>query len=81
MRPVNGLKELDERIPGLDNQRPIVRWAFEKDTKEGAVKSFPVAGRGFVVVQLVKKTPKGILNVEDATATALPKVRNEKKLQ
>lgn len=79
VRPVNGLKELDERIPGLDNQRPIVRWAFEKDTKEGAVKSFPVAGRGFVVVQLVKKTPKGILNVEDATATALPKVRNEKK--
>lgn len=79
VRPVNGLKELDERIPGLDNQRPIVRWAFEKGTKEGAVKSFPIAGRGFVVVQLVKKTAKGLLNVEDATASALPKVRNEKK--
>lgn len=79
VRPVNGLKELDERIPGLDNQRPIVRWAFEKGTKEGAIKSFPVAGTGFVVVQVVKKTPKGLLSVEDATAAALPKVRNEKK--
>lgn len=81
VRPVNGLKELDERIPGLDNQRPIVRWAFEKGTKEGAVKSFPIAGKGFAVVKLVKKTPKGLLSVEDATATALSKVRNEKKAQ
>lgn len=81
LRPVNGLKELDERIPGLDNQRPIVRWAFEKGTKVGTVKSFPIAGRGFAVVQVVKSTPKGVLNVEDATASALPKVRNEKKAQ
>lgn len=81
VRPVNGLKELDDRVPGLENQRPIVRWAFEKGTKEGDVKSFPVAGKGFAVVQLVKLTPKGVLSVEDATASALPKVRNEKKAQ
>ena len=81
VKPVNGLKELDERIPGLDNQRSIVRWAFEDKTKVGDVKSFAIAGKGFAVVQLVKKTPKGILSVEDATAAALPKVRNEKKAE
>ena len=34
-KPVNNIKVLDESIPGLGNQRTIVRWAFEKETKTG----------------------------------------------
>ena len=40
VKPVNNLKELDENIPGLGSQRPIVRWAFEDGVKVGDYKRF-----------------------------------------
>ncbi len=78
VRPVNGIKVLDENIPGVGNQRPIVRWAFNKDTEIGAVKRFNIPN-GYVVAQLVAKHKEGLMSVEDATAKVLPLVRKEKK--
>ena len=79
-RPINGIKVLDENIPGIGNQRPIVRWAFEDDAKVGAVKRFNVTG-GYAIVQLVAKHDEGLMSVEDATVTAMPAIRKEKKAQ
>ncbi|GAA3609070.1 SurA N-terminal domain-containing protein [Flavivirga amylovorans] len=78
VRPVNGIKVLDENIPGIGNQRPIVRWAFEEDAEVGAVKRFNIPN-GYVIAQLVAKHKAGLMSVEDATAKVLPKVRKEKK--
>ncbi|GAA3578415.1 peptidylprolyl isomerase [Snuella lapsa] len=78
VRPVNGIKALDENIPGIGNQRPIVRWAFESDSEVGAVKRFNING-GYAIVQLVAKHEAGLMSVEDATATVLPIIRKEKK--
>jgi len=72
-------KELDENIPGLGSQREIVRWAFNEDTDLGEFKRFAVAGYGFVVAKLVEKNPEGLMNTEDASVTALPEIRKEKK--
>jgi parvulin-like peptidyl-prolyl isomerase len=80
LRPVNSIKILDESIPGLGNQRSIVRWTFEDATKVGDVKRFNIPG-GYAIVQLTAKNKKGLMNVEDATATVLPKLRKEKKAQ
>lgn len=78
VRPVNTIKELDENIPGLGSQRAMVRWAFEDETEVGDYKRFNVPG-GYAIVQLVAKNKAGLLNTEEASITALPAIRKEKK--
>jgi len=78
VRPVNKIKEMDENLPGLGSQRAIVQWAFNEDTKVGAIKRFDLAS-GYAVVQLTKKYKEGLMSSEDASATALPKIRKERK--
>ena len=78
VRPVNSVKILDENIPGLGNQRSIVRWAFEEDAEVGDVKRFPIAN-GFAIAQLTAKNKAGLMSTENASVTALPAIRKEKK--
>ena len=80
VRPVNGIKVLDENIPGIGNQRPIVRWTFEDGVKVGDIKRFNILN-GYAIVQLVAKHDKGLMSVEDASAVALPAIRKEKKAE
>lgn len=80
VRPVNGIKVLDENIPGIGSQRPIVRWAFEDDAEVGDVKRFNVSG-GYAIVQIAAKHEAGLMSVEDASATALPAIRKVKKAE
>lgn len=79
VKPVNGIKILDENIPGLGSQRAIVRWAFEDGTKIGDYKRFSIPSGGYAVVQVVKATKKGLMDAESASATVLTEIRNEKK--
>jgi len=78
IRPVSQIKAMDENLPGLDAQRAIVQWAFNPETGIGEIKRFNIA-RGYAVVQLTKQYEKGVKSVEDASATALPKIRKERK--
>lgn len=78
VRPVNKIKEMDENLPGLSAQRSIVQWAFNEDTEVGDIKRFNI-NNGYAVVQLTAKYKEGLMSAEDASATALPKIRKEKK--
>ena len=78
VRPVNKLNATDENLPGLSSQRNIVQWAFTEDTKVGDIKRFDL-NSGYAVVQLTKKYEAGVMSVEDASATVLPKIRKERK--
>lgn len=78
VRPVNRVGELEENIPGIGSNREIVKWAFEKETKVGAIKRFDV-NNGYAIVQLTNKNPKGLMPVSEASAQVTPLVRNEKK--
>jgi peptidyl-prolyl cis-trans isomerase D len=78
VRPVNGIKALDENIPGVGNQRPIVRWAFETEAEIGDLKRFNITN-GYVIAQLVAKHDAGLMSADDATVTVLPIIRKEKK--
>ncbi|WP_111307989.1 peptidylprolyl isomerase [Confluentibacter sediminis] len=80
VRPVNGIKVLDENIPGIGSQRPIVRWAFGDEAKIGDVKRFNIPN-GYAIVQLVAKHEKGLMSADEATPTVLPIIRNEKKAE
>ena len=80
VRPVNGIKILDENIPGVGNQRQIVRWSFENEAEVGDTKRFNIPN-GYIIAQLVAKHKEGLMAVDDATATALPAIRKEKKAE
>nr|WP_299487615.1 peptidylprolyl isomerase [uncultured Allomuricauda sp.] len=80
VRPVNRIKEMDENLPGLSAQRGVVQWTFNDDTKVGDIKRFNI-NNGYAVVQLTKKYKEGLMSTEDASASALPKIRKERKAQ
>ena len=79
VKPINNIKILDENIPGLGSQRPLVRWAFENGTKVGDYKRFSIPGGGYAVVQLTKINEAGLMSPENASASALAEIRKEKK--
>ncbi|MFK5972630.1 MAG: SurA N-terminal domain-containing protein [Flavobacteriaceae bacterium] len=78
IRPVNKIKALDENLPGLSAQRNIVKWAFNSETEVGDIKRFNI-NNGYAVVQLTAEYSEGVISVEDASATVLPKIRKERK--
>lgn len=80
VRPVNGIKVLDENIPGVGAQRPIVRWAFSDEAEVGDIKRFNIPN-GYAIVQLVAKHKEGLMDVEEASVTALPEIRKQKKAE
>jgi len=77
-RPAIGLKVLDENIPGLGNQREIVRWTFEKDVEVGDFKRFDIQG-GHIVAHVTNKTEKGLMSPANAMNAVKPRLLNEKK--
>ena len=80
VKPVSNMGELDESIPGLGNQRAIVRWAYENETNVGDIRRFNIQGSGgYAVVILAAKNKKGLMSVENASVTAIPEIRKEKK--
>lgn len=72
----------DEAIQGLGNNRDVVKWAFNKDTKVGNVKKFDLPmGQGHIVARLKAVNEKGLLPIEEAKTVVLPIIRNEKKAE
>ncbi len=78
VRPVNKIMAMDENLPGLGAQRSIVQWAFNNETQAGAINRFNI-NNGYAVVQLTGVYKEGQMNVEDASASILPKIRKERK--
>ncbi|MFT4805884.1 MAG: peptidyl-prolyl cis-trans isomerase D, partial [Psychroserpens sp.] len=79
VKPVSGIKVLDEQIPGLGSQRGMVKWAFENGTKVGDFKRFTIPGGGYAVAQVTKISKKGLMDPETASASVLGDIRKEKK--
>jgi parvulin-like peptidyl-prolyl isomerase len=78
VNPVNTIKELDENIPGVGSLRSLVRWTFEDGSEVGDVKRFETTD-GYIVAQITGVNEAGLMNTEDASVTALPEIRKEKK--
>jgi peptidyl-prolyl cis-trans isomerase D len=78
LKPVNKIGVLDATIPGVGNNRSIITWAFGEEVAVGDVKRFNILD-GYIVVQLTRKSPKGLMSIAEASALVMPKVRNQKK--
>ena len=77
--PAVRVKAIDENFGSLTNQRQIVRWAFEDDTKIGSVKRFEIVNVGHVIAKLKSIAPKGLMSVEEARPQVEPILKNKKK--
>jgi len=79
--PAVSVKAMDENFGGIGSQRNIVRWAFEKDTKEGAVKRFEIANLGHVIAKLKSIDNSGLVPVEQARPYVETILKNKKKAE
>ena len=79
VRPVKQITSLEENLPGLFQQRNIVRWTFEDDTKVGDIKKFSIASGGYVVVQLTAKVKEGLASIDEVGNQVRKILINNKK--
>ncbi|HSQ45964.1 MAG TPA: SurA N-terminal domain-containing protein [Lutibacter sp.] len=77
------LKVLDENMPGLNDQRQIVIWAFAKERELGDSKRFDIdvdGKRSYVVVVLKGKSEKdGLVVNSEILSKIQPELINKKK--
>ena len=84
VRMANRITDMsDNVIPGIDNGREIVRWAFNEDRKVGDVSNvFESSARDkFLVVKLSKIREKGFTPFEDTKEVIEPEVRKQMKAE
>lgn len=72
------LKELDEGVAGLGDQRNIVRWSFEDNTQLKDVKRFDI-DKGYVIAQLTEKQEEGLKPVEEVADEVTPVLEQEQQ--
>jgi peptidyl-prolyl cis-trans isomerase D len=81
VNPSIKVKAMDESFGNVGNQRQIVRWAYDKETKVGDIKRFELANIGNVIVKLKKINEKGLLALDEARPMLEPKLKNIKKAE
>ena len=77
----SGIKILDDNLPGLTNQRRLVQWLFSNEAKVNSFKRFDLSQGGYLIAQVTVLKEEGLSSVQDASFTAVPKVRNKKKAE
>ncbi|WP_152285719.1 peptidylprolyl isomerase [Flavicella marina] len=78
VRPLVGIKAMEDAVAGLGNNRSIVRWTFDAETNVNSVKRFDL-DQGYAVVVLSNKTAKGLQSASAASAKVKPILLKEKK--
>ena len=79
VRTVNQVAQLDENLPGLPEQRNIVQWAFNEETKVGDIKRFNLSYGGYAVVQVTAAREKGLAAPEEVLSQVTAAILKEKK--
>ena len=78
LRPANGLLKGDESVPGLSQNREIVKWAFGEERTEGDINVFSTTDRHITVI-LNAIVEEGHIPFEMVREDIESKVLNEKK--
>ena len=81
VNPAVKVKAMDESFGNIANQRQVVKWAFESDSKVGDIKRFEVANVGNIIVKLKKVYEKGLLSVSEGRLSIEPILKNKKKAE
>lgn len=79
-RIADNIFEMSDRIPGLNNARQIIRWAFNEDTELDRVSEVFDVDNTFVVAVVTSRTKDGIPPLDDEMKTKIKSfVTNEVK--
>ena len=78
-KSLSSITPLDHELPALGNQRNLVKWLFENDTKIGDYKRFDLSSGGYVIAQLKDVSNEGLMDVSAGSILALPELRKNKK--
>jgi peptidyl-prolyl cis-trans isomerase D len=81
VNPSVKVKAMDESFGSAGNQRQIVRWAYENDTKVGDVKRFEIANVGNIIAKVKKVNEAGLMPVADARPGIESILKNKKKTE
>ncbi len=76
--PVTGLRQNDQRVPGLGDARELVRWLF-KDASVGDVSEDLEINEQYVIAVMTEEIPEGSLPLDKVREEVRQKVANEKK--
>ncbi len=79
-KPVMKLGRFEDNIPGLGQNREIIRWAYNKDRKIGDVTKFDTEN-GHVIVYLTGMRDKGLMTPEEASPRVKPILIKQKKAE
>ena len=79
--PAVSVKGMDENFGPLGKQRNIVRWAFEKDVKQGSLKRFEVVNVGHVIAKVKSIDKSGLVAVSVARPYVEQILKNKKKAE
>ena len=80
IRPVKNISAMEENMPGLFNQRQIVRWAFEEGTRIGDIRRFSLDGLGgYAVVQLTAINNERIAGINEVGPEVRKQIIQNKK--
>ncbi|WGK95524.1 peptidylprolyl isomerase [Flavobacterium keumense] len=72
---------MQEQFASLGNQRAIVRWAFEEDSKVGSIKRFELANIGHVIARVKSIDNSGLVPVSQVRSYVEPILKNKKKAE
>lgn len=75
------MSPMEMSLPGIDNSREIIRWAYSENVKPGDVSDVKEFENKFVVAVLKKIRPKGIIPLEDIKQALEATVMKKKKLE
>lgn len=81
INPSVHVKAIDESFGSVNNQRQIVKWAFDSSTSIGDVKRFEVVNVGHIIAKLKSTSPKGLMTVEEARPQVELILKNKKKAE
>lgn len=80
-RPVTNIEIFDENLPGIGNNRELVRWIYNEETELGNMKLIENNGTIHIVVMLAGIDEEGYANPLEIRDRIEPLVRNEKKAE
>ena len=81
VREMEMVREMDMSLPGIDNPREIIRWAFDEKTKIGGFSQIFDVDNRFIVATVTEKREKGIPSLDQIRDEIMALAIREKKYE
>ncbi|MFO8067950.1 MAG: SurA N-terminal domain-containing protein [Bacteroidales bacterium] len=81
VRPANRLKKMDNNIPGIQNPREVVRWAFSEDVSVGSTSRIFEIDDKFIIANLKNIREEGYAKMDEIEDQVREHALKQKKFE